>query len=119
MEKQERERKEKEKKQDLGGESEFEKPNSRKTEDYDIDRIVIPKSMYVTKIEVLKYEEIPTPSFKNLEPDNSKKSMPTEEIDLNEDISDEAFILRHSKAEVEERKRLTQPLYSGNIAYIF
>ena len=75
--------------------------------------------MYVDKIEVLKYEEIPTPSFKNIITNNSFKSIPTEENNLNEDISDQAFILRHSKAEIEERKRLTQPLYSGNIAYLF
>ena len=75
--------------------------------------------MYVDKIEVLKYEEIPTPSFKNILTNNSYKSIPTEENNLYEDISDQAFILRHSKAEIEERKRLTQPLYSGNIAYIF
>ena len=75
--------------------------------------------MYVDKNEVLKYEEIPTPSFKNIEKINSSKTIPTEENNLYEDISDQAFILRHSKAEIEERKRLTQPLYSGNIAYIF
>lgn len=68
---------------------------------YDIDNIVIPFSIAATtRVEVLEYKEIMTPSWRVWE--NGTCQTVDEE---NEDTSDEAYILRHSKGEKEEKKR--------------
>ncbi|CAH2306128.1 Hypothetical predicted protein [Pelobates cultripes] len=69
---------------------------------YDIDNIVIPMSLVApTKVEILQYKEILTPSWKMvvLEPLPIK---PDEEL---EDLSDEAFSCRHKKYELKEKAR--------------
>lgn len=92
---------------------------------YDIDNIVIPVSLAATtRVEILEYKEIMTPSWRVWE----NGTVPTESVnaevavasaDTNanpapsttpedvEDTSDEAYILRHSKGESEEKKRFT------------
>lgn len=68
---------------------------------YDIDNIVIPFSIAATtRVEVLEYKEIMTPSWRVWE--NGTCQSVDEEI---EDTSDEAYIIRHSRGEVEEKKR--------------
>lgn len=92
---------------------------------YDIDNIVIPLSLAATtRVEILEYKEIMTPSWRVWE----NGTCPTESVnaevaaasaDTNanpapstapedvEDTSDEAYVLRHSKGESEEKKRFT------------
>lgn len=97
------------------------KKSSRTSEDYDINRIVIPKEWSENaRIEIIKYAEIETPSWK--ENKNNVKDPgipgvrvtltpePTEDNNLEEDISTEVFLLRHARAEAEEQKRLTSPI---------
>ena len=97
------------------------KKKSRTSEDYDIDRIVIPKEWSENaRIEIIKYAEIETPAWK--ENKNNVKDPgilgvgasltleATEDNDLEEDISNEIFMLRHARAEAEEQKRLTSPI---------
>ena len=97
------------------------KKSSRTSEDYDINRIVIPKEWSENaRIEIIKYAEIETPSWK--ENNNNVKDPgipgvrviltpePTEDNNLEEDISTEVFLLRHARAEAEEQKRLTSPI---------
>ncbi|XP_075141061.1 KAT8 regulatory NSL complex subunit 1-like protein [Leptodactylus fuscus] len=74
----------------------------RSESSYDIDNIVIPMNLVApSKLEKLQYKEILTPSWKEvaLEP---LKSPPCEEM---EDLSDEAFLIRHQKYEQSERVR--------------
>lgn len=72
---------------------------------YDIDNIVIPFSIAATtRVEILEYKEIMTPSWRVWE-NGTCQAEPIEE-DV-EDTSDEAYILRHSKGECEEKKRFS------------
>jgi len=72
---------------------------------YDIDNIVIPFSIAATtRVEVLEYKEIITPSWRVWENGTCQAETVEDEI---EDTSDEAYILRHSKGESEEKKRFS------------
>lgn len=72
---------------------------------YDIDNIVIPFSIAATtRVEILEYKEIMTPSWRIWENGTCQTEIKEEEI---EDISDEAYISRHSKGESEEKKRFS------------
>lgn len=72
---------------------------------YDIDNIVIPFSVAATtRVEILEYKEIVTPSWRVLENGSCPPEAKEEE---EEDISDEAYINRHFKPEVEEKKRFS------------
>ncbi|KFQ33344.1 KAT8 regulatory NSL complex subunit 1-like, partial [Merops nubicus] len=76
----------------------------RSESSYDIDNIVIPMSLVApAKLEKLQYKEIPTPSWRVVEFQPLEKSQPDEEE--TEDLSDEAFSLRHTKYEERERAR--------------
>ena len=118
----------------------FSSDKKKRKSSYDIDHIVIPMSMAATtRVERLKYKEILTPSWrevnKDAEEDNEdleadreieavvKKEEPEEVVDEVkneteatgeeddfEDISDLAYKLRHVKAEEEERIRWATPL---------
>ncbi|XP_048454627.1 KAT8 regulatory NSL complex subunit 1-like protein [Rhincodon typus] len=71
---------------------------------YDIDNIVIPMSLVATsKIEKLQYKEIITPSWRIVPIKPSKERHTPGEV--LEDISDEAFSLRHKKHEKWEQAR--------------
>ncbi|XP_071978766.1 KAT8 regulatory NSL complex subunit 1-like protein [Engystomops pustulosus] len=75
---------------------------ARSESSYDIDNIVIPMNLIApSKLEKLQYKEILTPRWKEvaLEP---FQFPPDEEL---EDLSDEAFMIRHQKYEQEERVR--------------
>ncbi|NXG47489.1 KAL1L protein, partial [Psilopogon haemacephalus] len=75
----------------------------RSESSYDIDNIVIPMSLVApSKLEKLQYKEILTPSWRVVEFQPLEKSTDEEEV---EDLSDEAFSLRHSKYEERERAR--------------
>ncbi|XP_041056118.1 KAT8 regulatory NSL complex subunit 1-like protein isoform X2 [Carcharodon carcharias] len=71
---------------------------------YDIDNIVIPMSLVATsKIEKLQYKEIVTPSWRIV----AIKPLKERHIQgkMLEDLSDEAFALRHKKHERREQAR--------------
>ncbi|XP_043550422.1 KAT8 regulatory NSL complex subunit 1-like protein [Chiloscyllium plagiosum] len=71
---------------------------------YDIDNIVIPMSLVASsKIEKLQYKEIITPSWQIVPIKPSKERLTQREV--LEDISDEAFSLRHKKHEIWEQAR--------------
>lgn len=74
---------------------------------YDIDNIVIPFSIAATtRVEVLEYKEIMTPSWRVWE--NGTHCDAAESVgEETEDTSDEAYISRHSKGETEEKKRFS------------
>lgn len=76
---------------------------------YDIDNIVIPFSIAATtRVEVLEYKEIMTPSWRVWENGTSNHNQTENDIDEDvEDTSDEAYINRHSKGESEEKKRFS------------
>ncbi|XP_069839324.1 KAT8 regulatory NSL complex subunit 1-like protein isoform X2 [Dendropsophus ebraccatus] len=70
----------------------------------DIDNIVIPMNLIApSKLEKLQYKEILTPSWKEvaLEPLTSPQC--EKEVFQLEDLSDEAFLIRHQKYEQEEK----------------
>lgn len=72
---------------------------------YDIDNIVIPFSIAATtRVEILEYKEIMTPSWRVWENGTCQTEIKEEDV---EDTSDEAYILRHSKGESEEKKRFS------------
>lgn len=73
---------------------------------YDINNIVIPFSIAATtRVEILEYKEIMTPSWRVWENGNhSAGSAEEEEI---EDLTDEAYAARHIKCEFEEKKRFS------------
>ncbi|XP_055967529.1 KAT8 regulatory NSL complex subunit 1-like protein isoform X1 [Sorex fumeus] len=76
----------------------------RSESSYDIDNIVIPMSLVApAKLEKLQYKEILTPSWRMvvLQP-LDKYNCGEEEV---EDLSDEAFFLRHKKYEEREQAR--------------
>ncbi|NXF74487.1 KAL1L protein, partial [Sclerurus mexicanus] len=76
----------------------------RSESSYDIDNIVIPMSLVApSKLEKLQYKEILTPSWRVVELQPLEKSHTDEEE--TEDLSDEAFSLRHTKYEERERAR--------------
>ncbi|NXM68050.1 KAL1L protein, partial [Serilophus lunatus] len=76
----------------------------RSESSYDIDNIVIPMSLVApSKLEKLQYKEILTPSWRVVELQPLEKSH-TDEEEV-EDLSDEAFSLRHMKYEERERAR--------------
>ncbi|XP_076455906.1 KAT8 regulatory NSL complex subunit 1-like [Babylonia areolata] len=101
---------------------------------YDINNIVIPHSMAsLTRVEKLEYKEIPIPRWRDLTkedeaeedlvPDEEQKvhlpksngqlcgqlanQSAVEEEEEIEDLSDDTFILRHKRCEVEERKHFS------------
>lgn len=105
-----------------GGHHKYERSLERRSRtSYDIDNIVIPYSVAAaTRVELLPYKEIPTPKWRiidyDAEEDEAKKSERTEEESktnqnpiadeqADEDISDEAMILRHERALIEERRK--------------
>ncbi|XP_072269163.1 KAT8 regulatory NSL complex subunit 1-like isoform X2 [Pyxicephalus adspersus] len=70
---------------------------------YDIDNIVIPMSLVAaSRVEKLQYKEILTPSWRIL--DSSEKDVLAADPQL-EDLSDEAYLERHSANEELERSR--------------
>lgn len=72
---------------------------------YDIDNIVIPFSIAATtRVEILEYKEIVTPSWRVWENGTCQTESVEEDV---EDTSDEAYISRHSKGESEEKKRFS------------
>uniref|UniRef100_A0A8C5MAH4 KAT8 regulatory NSL complex subunit 1 like n=1 Tax=Leptobrachium leishanense TaxID=445787 RepID=A0A8C5MAH4_9ANUR len=74
----------------------------RSENSYDIDNIVIPMSLVApAKVEKLQYKEILTPRWKLvvLQP---LEVTPDEEL---EDLSDEAYVIRHETNEVKEKAR--------------
>lgn len=72
---------------------------------YDIDNIVIPFSIAATtRVEILEYKEIMTPSWRVWENETCQNNTADEE---EEDTSDEIYIQRHSKGESEEKKRFS------------
>ncbi|NWS69307.1 KAL1L protein, partial [Crotophaga sulcirostris] len=76
----------------------------RSESSYDIDNIVIPMSLVApSKLEKLQYKEILTPSWRVVELQPLERSQTDEEE--TEDLSDEAFSLRHMKYEERERAR--------------
>ncbi|KAM6421306.1 KAT8 regulatory NSL complex subunit 1-like protein isoform 1-T1 [Rhynochetos jubatus] len=76
----------------------------RSESSYDIDNIVIPMSLVApSKLEKLQYKEILTPSWRVVELQPLEGSHTNEEEV--EDLSDEAFSLRHTKYEKRERAR--------------
>ncbi|XP_051479934.1 KAT8 regulatory NSL complex subunit 1-like protein isoform X1 [Apus apus] len=76
----------------------------RSESSYDIDNIVIPMSLVApSKLEKLQYKEILTPSWRVVELQPLEGSH-TDEEEI-EDLSDEAFSLRHTKYEERERAR--------------
>lgn len=71
---------------------------------YDINNIVIPFNIAATtRVEILEYKEIMTPSWRVRE-DEACQTTADEEV---EDTSDEVYIQRHSKGESEEKKRFS------------
>lgn len=77
---------------------------------YDIDNIVIPFSIAAaTRVEILEYKEIVTPSWRVWENDTCKtENCQADAMDVDvEDTSDEAYISRHSKGESDEKKRFS------------
>ncbi|XP_041046251.1 KAT8 regulatory NSL complex subunit 1-like isoform X1 [Carcharodon carcharias] len=73
---------------------------------FDINNIVIPMSMAAAaRVEKLQYKEILTPSWRVADVEQSKLQNCKLEDDQYEDMSDEAFLNRHSKCEEMERAR--------------
>ncbi|XP_078072048.1 KAT8 regulatory NSL complex subunit 1-like [Mustelus asterias] len=73
---------------------------------FDINNIVIPMSMAAAaRVEKLQYKEILTPSWRVADVEQSKLQICKLEDDQYEDMSDEAFLNRHSKCEEMERSR--------------
>ncbi|XP_063780648.1 KAT8 regulatory NSL complex subunit 1-like isoform X2 [Pseudophryne corroboree] len=71
---------------------------------YDIDNIVIPMSMAaVARVEKIQYKEILTPSWRVL--DSVERDTTLKENPQLEDLSDEAYLDRHSTYEEMERSR--------------
>lgn len=87
------------------------RPKRRRSEQsaYDIDNIVIPFSIAATtRVEVLEYKEIMTPSWRVWENGaTTQQETVDSEANVDEDTSDEAYILRHSKGERDEKKRFS------------
>ncbi|XP_069778161.1 KAT8 regulatory NSL complex subunit 1-like isoform X2 [Narcine bancroftii] len=73
---------------------------------FDINNIVIPMSMAAAaRVEKLQYKEILTPSWRVADIEQSMQQDSNPEDDQYEDMSDEAFLNRHSKCEEMERSR--------------
>ncbi|XP_032876221.1 KAT8 regulatory NSL complex subunit 1-like isoform X2 [Amblyraja radiata] len=73
---------------------------------FDINNIVIPMSMAAAaRVEKLQYKEILTPSWRIADIEQSKLQNCKLEDDQYEEMSDEAFLSRHSKCEEMERSR--------------
>uniref|UniRef100_S4RAA7 PEHE domain-containing protein n=1 Tax=Petromyzon marinus TaxID=7757 RepID=S4RAA7_PETMA len=72
---------------------------------YDINNIVIPLSMAApARVEKIQYKEILTPGWQELEPVTNLQEVNMEEGEV-EDLSDEAFAIRHAKCEQLEKAR--------------
>ncbi|CAM9294962.1 unnamed protein product [Lampetra fluviatilis] len=72
---------------------------------YDINNIVIPLSMAApARVEKIQYKEILTPGWQELEPVTNLQEVNVEEGEV-EDLSDEAFAIRHAKCEQLEKAR--------------
>ncbi|XP_060679697.1 KAT8 regulatory NSL complex subunit 1-like [Hemiscyllium ocellatum] len=84
-------------------------PSARKRRgesSFDINNIVIPMSMAAAaRVEKLQYKEILTPSWRIVDVEQSKLQNCKLEEDQYEEMSDEAFLNRHSKCEEIERSR--------------
>ncbi|XP_048451791.1 KAT8 regulatory NSL complex subunit 1-like [Rhincodon typus] len=84
-------------------------PSARKRRgesSFDINNIVIPMSMAAAaRVEKLQYKEILTPSWRIVDVEQSKLQNCKLEDDQYEEMSDEAFLNRHSKCEEIERSR--------------
>ncbi|KAG8432625.1 hypothetical protein GDO86_017029 [Hymenochirus boettgeri] len=75
----------------------------RSEKSYDIDNIVIPINQIApTTFEKLQYKEIIIPSWKLMKLEPLQIS---EDAEMLEDLSDEAYISRHKKLEVKEKAR--------------
>ncbi|XP_067835146.1 KAT8 regulatory NSL complex subunit 1-like isoform X3 [Heptranchias perlo] len=73
---------------------------------FDINNIVIPMSMAAAaRVEKLQYKEILTPSWRIAEVEQSKLQNCKAVDQVYEEMSDEAFLSRHSKCEEMERSR--------------
>ncbi|XP_014259185.1 KAT8 regulatory NSL complex subunit 1 isoform X2 [Cimex lectularius] len=92
---------------------------------YDIDNIVIPYSMAsATRLEKLNYKEILTPKWRRIKDNELKKDnldhkngvvrRSSHEVEGFEDMSEEAYISRHEKCEIEERKKFLSYLKVPN-----
>jgi KAT8 regulatory NSL complex subunit 1 len=76
----------------------------RRETSFDIDNIIIPQSLMAsTRVEKLKYKEILTPSWRLANGAADGAGHPG--LDLDEDVADSSYRLRHAQAEVEERRR--------------
>jgi KAT8 regulatory NSL complex subunit 1 len=83
-----------------------------RNQEFDIDNIVIPYSIAAsTRVEQLVYKPIETPRWRVLE--YSEIFPPGKDGKLEgelEDMSNAAFLERHNKCEIEEKKRFTQSI---------
>ena len=84
---------------------------------FDIDNIVIPYSMAAsTRLEKLEYKEILTPSWREVQSvegeDADWRNSASHRQD-NEDCSDQSFSLRHSRCELQEKKRFLNFVSGG------
>eukprot|EP00118_Oscarella_pearsei_P002549 m.10840 g.10840 ORF g.10840 m.10840 type:complete len:829 (+) comp22726_c0_seq2:1074-3560(+) len=78
----------------------------RRSSAFDINAIVIPNSFFAaTRVERIHYEEIVTPKWRSIA-DQFILAHPNGISDVEEeDLSEETFIARHTRAEVLEKKR--------------
>jgi len=75
---------------------------------FDIDNIVIPFSVAATtRVEILEYKEIKTPSWRVREENENNERNSTNDSEEVEDTSDEVYARRHTKGEFEEKKRFS------------
>lgn len=85
---------------------------------FDIDNIVIPYSIASsTRLEKLEYKEILTPSWRQVEADvegDRASPKPTEQADVEEDLSDQDFAKRHNRSELTEKKRFVNFVSGSN-----
>ena len=86
---------------------------------FDIDNIVIPYSIAAsTRLEKLEYKEIMTPSWREVEAcppaeHETQKDSNSKHHSLEEDLSDAAFINRHARCELTEKKRFLNFISGG------
>lgn len=75
-----------------------------KSDQSDEPKVLFPDWVMPTTVEIIKYKEIKTPSWRVWE--NGTCQNENDEDDI-EDTSDESYIQRHSKGESEEKKRFS------------
>lgn len=86
------------------------RPLVRKTSDYDIDDVVLPMMTgTVRKIRKIKYKEILTPTFRDINPSYNLKEETNENSSSDENTDDEVYANRHAPKEQDERVRFAIP----------